>query len=319
MARGRQLKSFSVVENGVAAKEAAKQFFNHNKAKGLAADTQKSYKAYVNNFVRWYGEDKDIALVRTVTLDDYLNFKREEGIRDTSLASIMKHLRRFFKFTEERSLTGTIFVTIPKAEKIQKEPYTKEEMERLLRKPKTDSFVEYRSWVMVNYFYGTGQRLSTVLNIQVKHVDFVNSRVFLVWNKDKRQKYMPISPAVSKILREYIFLSGLEDEDYLFPNSYEGGQLKRRGAEDAITDYNKSRGVEKTSIHLFRHTFAKDYIMAGGSPAKLQKLLNHKDINTTMNYVNLYSEDYSNDLDIFNPLDNFKRNNYKPQPRRKIG
>ena len=170
---------------------------------------------------------------------------------------------------------------------------------------------------MVNYFYGTGQRLSTVLNIKVKDLDFFNARVKLVWNKDKKQKYMPLSTAVMKVLQEYIHLSGLEDEDYLFPE-YEGGQLKPRSAQDAIADYNRSRQVEKTSIHLFRHTFAKNYIMAGGNAMKLQKLMNHKQIETTMKYVNLYGMDIAEDLDLFNPLDNFKRNNYQPQKRVKI-
>ena len=78
-----------------------------------------------------------------------------------------------------------------------------------------------------------------------------------------------------KILREYILVSALNDEDYLFPE-YEGKQLKVRSAQDSISDYNRQRGVERTSIHLFRHTFARDYIISGGNPAKLQKLLNHK-------------------------------------------
>lgn len=114
-------------------------------------------------------------------------------------------------------------------------------------------------------------------------------------------------------------ISSLEWEDYLFPEYEKGGKLKERSAQDAIANYNKSRGVEKTSIHLFRHTFAKEYIMAGGNAIKLQKLLNHKNIETTMRYVNLYGADIADDLDLFNPLDNFKRNNYKPQTRRKIG
>ena len=170
---------------------------------------------------------------------------------------------------------------------------------------------------MTNYLFATGQRLSTVLNIQVKDVDLNNAKVKLVWNKDKRQKYMPLSTATVKVLREYITLSGLRDYDYLFPE-YEGKQLKKRSAEDAMSDYNHSRGVSKTGIHRWRHTFAKNYIVNGGNPIKLQKLLNHKTIEQTMKYVNLYSTDFADDLDLFNPLDNFKRKNYVPVKRKKV-
>ena len=54
------------------------------------------------------------------------------------------------------------------------------------------------------------------------------------------------------------------------------------------------------------------------NPVKLQKLLNHKTIEQTMKYVNLYSTDFADDLDLFNPLDNFKRQNYQPVKRRKV-
>ena len=128
---------------------------------------------------------------------------------------------------------------------------------------------------------------------------------------------MPLSTALVKILKEYILLSGLEENDYLFPE-YEGKQLKKRSAEDAMTDYNRARGVSRTGIHIFRNTFAKEYIVNGGNPAKLQKLLNHKTIEQTMKYVKLYGTDISEDLDIFNPLDTFKRENYRPSKRKQV-
>jgi len=59
----------------------------------------------------------------------------------------------------------------------------------------------------------------------------------------------------------------------------------------------------------------KNYIINGGNPVKLQKLLNHKTIDQTMKYVNLYATDIADDLDLYNPLDNFKRKNYTPMKR----
>ena len=81
--------------------------------------------------------------------------------------------------------------------------------------------------------------------------------------------------------------------------------------EFSIRQYNRSRGVEKTSIHLFRHTFAKMYIQAGGDPFRLQKLLNHKDLTMTRRYVNLYSNDLSLDYDKLNPLEQLSKSSQK--------
>lgn len=317
MARGRKIiKTIELEECALGV--AAEEFYKHNRAKGLSEATQRAYKDYIGAFVRWYGADVAVSEVSNKTTDEYMYMKMDEGIKPVSVATHMTHIRSFLNFCATRDYMEKIVVTIPKFEKELKEPYTEEELKALLKKPRTKNWVEYRAWVMVNYFFATGQRLSTVLNIKVADLDLKNARVKLEWNKDKIKKYMPLSTAIVQILNEYIMVSGLQKEDYLFPE-YEGGQLKTRSCQDAIADYNRSRGVEKTSIHLFRHTFAKNYIMAGGSPVKLQKLLNHKTIDMTMHYVNLYGEDIAADLDLFNPLDNFKRSNYAPTTRRKIG
>lgn len=297
--------------------DAREEFYNYNRVKGLAIDTQNAYRTYIEGFARWYGKDKKLSDISPKILEAYANKKIEDGNKPVSVATTMVHLKRFFRFCHSRNYIDEIEIVIPKYEIELKEPYTEEEMNLLLKRPKTNSWVEYRNWVMVNYFYSTGQRLSTVLHIKVKDLNLELQKVKLIWNKDKIQKWMPLSTSMVTILKEYIEISSLMEEDYLFPE-YEGDRLKKRSAQDAIADYNKSRGVEKTSIHLFRHTFAKDFIMAGGNPVKLQKLLNHKTIEMSMKYVNLYDSDVSVDIDLFNPLDNYKRKNSGKKRRKTI-
>lgn len=316
MARGKKIKRINEVDECTIL-TASNEFYRHNRIKGLAEETQKMYAVYLKCFIEWCGADTLLSDIDTDTMDNYIYKKLEDGNKPVSVATNIVHLRRFFNFCFSRGYMEKFDITIPKYEIELKEPYTDEEMILLLQRPISNNWVEYRNWVMVNYFFATGQRLSTVLNIKVSHLDLDNAKVKLVWNKDKIQKWMPLSTATVKLLREYIFLSKLDDKDYLFPE-YEGGQLKKRSAECSIAEYNRSRKVEKTSIHLFRHTFAKNYIVNGGNPTKLQYLLNHKTLNQTMKYVNLYRTDVKSDLDLFNPLDNFKREHYVPTRRKNI-
>lgn len=316
MPRGRQLTATVYVEPR-AIGNVMQEFFRHNQSKGLATETQKAYRTYIGVFAKWYGLDNFVSNITPVILEDYICKCQDDGIKMVSIATYLTHIRVFIKFCISRGYMAPIEVTIPKYEREIKEPYTEEEMKLLLKRPQTDNWVEYRNWVMVNYFFATGQRLSTVLNIKVCDLDLKNSRVKLRWNKDKIQKYMPLSSALVGILQEYVLVSILQPDDYLFPE-YEGNKLQRRGAEDAIGNYNRSRGVSKTSIHLFRHTFAKEYIQNGGNAVKLQQLMNHKSLEQTMKYVNLYRIDFSKDLDMYNPLDNFNKRNYAPMKRTKI-
>jgi integrase/recombinase XerD len=67
----------------------------------------------------------------------------------------------------------------------------------------------------------------------------------------------------------------------------------------------------KTSAHLYRHTFAKNWILNGGDIFRLQKVLGHSDLTVVKEYVNMFSNDLSIDFDRFNPLDRLEMNQMK--------
>lgn len=105
------------------------------------------------------------------------------------------------------------------------------------------------------------------------------------------------------ILTEYLKYRKGNNKDYLFPTIH-NKQLTPRGLETAIAEYNLRRGVTKTSIHLFRHTFARDWILAGGDEFTLQNLLGHSTSDMTKHYVNIYGKDLGNSQFYkLNPLD----------------
>ena len=183
--------------------QAAAEFYRHSEIKGLAEATIKAYKNYVNNFMDWFGADMPAEEITTSVIEEYTMYKKEQGIKPVSVATYVRHVRCFVRFCEKRGIMKKVEITLPKYEKELKEPYTDEEMALLLIRPKGDSWVEYRCWAMVNYFFATGQRLSTVINIKVKDVDLINKQVFLAWNKDKIQKYMPLSTQICRVLTIY--------------------------------------------------------------------------------------------------------------------
>ena len=91
-------------------------------------------------------------------------------------------------------------------------------------------------------------------------------------------------------------------EDYLFCNQY-GEMLSENALRLAIGRYNNSRGVQKTSIHLFRHTFARKYLVdCGGDAFTLQKLMGHSTLKMTKHYCAIFDSDISKNYDRFSPL-----------------
>ena len=96
-----------------------------------------------------------------------------------------------------------------------------------------------------------------------------------------------------------------EANDYLFCNVY-GKQLVRSTVYHSFYDYNKNRGVQRTGMHRYRHTFAKKWVMMGGNVVTLQKVLGHSSLEITQNYLNLLVSDLKKDIEEFNILREFK-------------
>ena len=84
------------------------------------------------------------------------------------------------------------------------------------------------------------------------------------------------------------------------------------GLRQSIARYNMRRGVQKTSIHLFRHTFARKYLIdCGGDAFTLQKLLGHSTLAMTKHYCAIYDADLTKNYDNFSPLAQMKASGAK--------
>jgi len=159
---------------------------------------------------------------------------------------------------------------------------------------------------MVNYLLATGNRLRTMINLKIDDIDFDNNLIYMLKTKNKKQQIIPLSKQLKPILQEYLGYRKGNKEDCVFCSVY-GKQLSTSGTENIISKYNRSREVEKTSIHMYRHTFAKKWILNGGDPFTLKEILGHSTMDMVNQYVNIFGKDLENVFNSYNPLDNFIR------------
>lgn len=287
-------------------REAYEEFIRRCKVKNYSPYTIKYYNNNINVFSLFCNLDSPISVISE---DLHL---QEQNIKDYTVSSYMKAIRAVLYFFMQKDYIEDFKVTIPKAEKELKSIYTDTELATLLKKPnlKKCSFVEYRSWVMINYLIATGQRLKNLQYLKVNDLDFENRVVKLSHTKNRKQTLLPLSNSIIEVLNEYLKFRKGKADDYVFCK-VNGDQLGKTGIEQAIVHFSHKRGVDKTSVHLYRHTFAKKYLMNGGDLARLQRLLCHEDISTTKEYLNLIIDDLQQDFDRLNPHESLYRNNKK--------
>ena len=152
-----------------------------------------------------------------------------------------------------------------------KDIYTDEELHDLLEKPKNHDFVEIRTWAVIWTFASTGIRARELRELLVKNVDLYNRTIIVNKTKNKKARILPISHSFNEVLEEYLQLRSGEGEDYLFCSVY-NTQLAMSSLQKCIKNYCNSRGIKKTSLHLFRHTFITNAVNKNVSPLILKRM-----------------------------------------------
>lgn len=295
-------------KSNLSIQEAFDLFIRKCKIKNLTDLSISSYEKKMVHFYEFIDKSEPITAITKDTVDDYILWLRENTeANDITINSYLRSVRAFLYFCMEDRYIPTFKIQLIKAEKKIKETYTDDELVRLLEKPNVDncSFSCYKTWVFENYLLGTGNRISTALDLHIGDINFQSGVIILRKTKNRKQQIIPLSATLAEILQGYLQIRGGEADDYVFCNEY-GEQASCRTYQQLVRRYNRKRGVEKTSCHTFRHTFAKNWILNSGDMFRLQKILGHSDLTVTKEYVNMFGQDLQMDFEKFNPLDNLK-------------
>lgn len=272
--------------------EAFELFLRKCRVKNLTELSIKSYKKKMVHFNEFLNGETNFSIITSDTIDDYILWLRENTeANDITINSYLRSVRAFLYYCMDCNYIPTFKIQLIKAEKKIKETYTDEELQRLLVKPDTNNctFSCYKTWVFENYLLATGNRISTALNVRICDINFEDGTINLCKTKNRKQQIIPLSNTLAEIFQEYLLVRGGEGSDYLFCNEY-GQKAIERTYQQLVRRYNIKRNVNKTSCHLFRHTFAKQWILAGGDMFRLQKILGHSDLTVTKEYVAMFGQ-----------------------------
>ncbi len=288
--------------NSVSLSDVFPRFVASKIAEGVSEKTENTYYSH------WKCIGKHLDLNKTfdeITQDDINNLvvsMRRSGLAHNSISSYTRVLRTFLKWCREQDYTAVVMPPIKDKETV-KETYTDEELLLLLRKPdRKCDFTEYRNWVIINFLLNCGCRAATIRNIQNRDVDISARQVSFRHTKTGKVQIIPLCSVMVNILRDYMAVRKGKDADYLFCSEY-GEMLTEEALREVIYKYNRSRGVRKTSIHSFRHTFARKYLVdCQGDAFTLQRLLGHTTLQMTKHYCQIYDTDISKNFDRISPL-----------------
>jgi len=262
--------------------------------KNLSKHTQRAYLASVTGLSRHYRQSPDEITQQMV--DDYMLYlKNDKGSSANSRGLVLTGLRFFFKHVVQKELCFDYRVR-----KIPRKLPTVLSMEQVWKIISAPKNLKHRLILMTTY--AAGLRASEVAALKPEHIDSERMLIKIVDAKGRKDRYTMLSAKLLVELRAYY--KEHRPQTYLFPSQYrksENRPLSYEAIRCAYENARKKAGVKKgEGIHTLRHCFATHLLEAGYDIRKIQVLMGHTRLTTTMIYLHVSGETLSK---IPSPLD----------------
>ena len=181
---------------------------------------------------------------------------------------------------------------------------TRDEQGQLLLyiKSKTSTLKGRRSLLIVDLLLNTGLRASELCDLRVKDTPHILGRkvVEVFRGKGNKDRTIPISSRLAALVQDYInndrsstiprFVKRGDTAKPLFYNCRQK-RFNRQALCKRVKRIARKAGINKNvTPHTFRHTFATNVLIKGEPPYRLQRLLGHKSLVTTMKYVHFVED-----------------------------
>lgn len=150
--------------------------------------------------------------------------------------------------------------------------------------------------------------ISELCNLKTGDIFFKELEIRITKGKGGRARRVPFQQTCGKIIRKYLDVRGDLETDALFVNM-DNEQISTRALQDKMQAYGRVANITgvRVSPHTFRHTMAKFYILNGGDPFTLRRILGHASLKMVDYYVELFSNDIKQQHKKFSPVENMKR------------
>lgn len=179
----------------------------------------------------------------------------------------------------------------PKPQEVVVEPFNNTEVRALLST--AHGYLEERDRAIILILLDTGIRASELVSIQRDDIDLANRRI-KVLGKGNKERFVPISPKTASAIFKYLVTC--DDRPFKFNRSHLAHHIEEMG---------KKAGV-KAYPHRFRHTFATEFLRAGGDPFTLQTILGHSTMEMVRRYITLAQVDIEAVHDRASPVTRWK-------------
>jgi integrase/recombinase XerC/integrase/recombinase XerD len=284
--------------------EALEAFILDQRLKGNSAKTVRGYLGFLGRFLSWL-EGEGVTDCATITLQHvqryhlHISSKPSErgkivNLAKKSVQTYIRHIKIFLRFCYAENFIASPMherVKIPKATRPLIEIVTDAELTAILDTFGNDE-LGLRNTAIILLLLDCGIRLSELSDLKTANINFERG-IMKVLGKGNKERFVPVGKKVREALSAYINVrrpAVVPADDGFLLMSVRRTPLTSHGVSCLMGKLKKRSGVQRIHAHLFRHTFATNFLVHGlGDVYELSRILGHDDLQTTEQYLQVAS------------------------------
>ena len=285
--------------------EAYKLFIQEQMYRGNSNYTLDYYERSLKMFLNFCGNDMDIEDIDVVLFKSYQLYISENlNINRVSVRTYARAVKVFLRwlYFEDYIDIDVNKLLLMKATKDVIIPLSDTEVKELISYYDNSTYLNCRNKTMLMLMLDCGLRLSEIVNLKISDLDLKNN--YLIINgKGSKQRLVPFGISTKKQLEIYMqYRVNLNNNTSLFLNQNLTA-ITTNTIKMLFARLKKQEKFKRIYPHLLRHTFATNFIYAGGNLEVLRVLMGHSTINITQIYIHLaaqkhlLNDSYQSDLD----------------------
>lgn len=256
--------------------------------------TVESYSEDLHAFQQYFKNLSDSLSWETVDADiirDWMESMMDKGNKVSSVSRRLSAVKTFYRYALMRHRVESDpahSILTPKKEKPLPQFLRESEMDDLLDQQRWgDGFNDVRARTIIMTFYETGIRLSELVSLDDKSVDFENRQI-KVLGKGNKERIVPFGKELELALRSYVENrnKSVDRKCAAFFLTDKGKRMRGAAVREIVREKLSSVcSLKKKSPHVLRHTFATAMLNHDVGIETLKRLLGHASLSTTEIYT----------------------------------
>ena len=271
-------------------------YLNHlSIEKNLSSNSISAYKRDFDFFSKNLNE-KDISKIKEKDIQKVISIHRKDHSAKSTqrLIASLKGFHKYLFLESQIDIDPAVNIdslnlplSLPKTLEIN-------QVLKLLDSIKPSTSENIRDRLIFEFLYGTGVRISELVNIDLSDIDLDNKIIKIRFGKGSKQRLVPLGKALEKIIESYLtrvrnsLIKDTKEQSLLLNN--QGKRLSRQSIWSIVHKIAQENELSDLTPHTLRHAFATHLLEGGADVRVVQELLGHSSVNTTQIYTHVTVE-----------------------------